>query len=107
MFDERRVVPIDGVAGGAKDQPIGSCAHCGQAAELCYNCAVCHHMFVACAPCENTFRCTCSPECCSQRVEMVEKPVIKENTNWEYKWWLKKYKKKAKNESLVLNSSSS
>ena len=38
VFDDRLVVPIDGVAGGKLDRPIAKCVFCGTVAEMCFNC---------------------------------------------------------------------
>lgn len=67
VFDDRLVVPIDGVVGGEKDSPVGRCVHCGAVAEMCFNCnhLTCNEVFVSCVSCAHSHRCCCSSECFS------------------------------------------
>ena len=82
VFDDRLVVPIDGVVGGELDQPIAKCVFCGTVAEMCFNCNSmrlvlnhlvevtntknkfrCNAVFVACPSCAHTHKGCCSEEC--------------------------------------------
>jgi len=65
VFDDRLVVPIDGVVGGDLDQPIAKCVFCGTVAEMCFNCNSmrCNSVFVACPSCAHTHKGCCSEEC--------------------------------------------
>jgi len=65
VFDDRLVVPIDGVVGGDLDQPIAKCVFCGTVAEMCFNCNSmrCNAVFVACPSCAHKHKGCCSEEC--------------------------------------------
>ena len=65
VFDDRLVVPIDGVPGGEKDQPISRCKHCGQLTEMVYNCHghLCNGVFVSCLKCAAELQGYCSEAC--------------------------------------------
>ena len=65
VFDDRLVVPIDGVAGGEKDKPISRCKHCGELSEMVYNCHGhrCNDVFVSCMKCAAALQGYCSETC--------------------------------------------
>ena len=67
VFDDRLVVPIDGVVGGDKDKPVSVCRFCGAVTHMVYNCnsLQCNAVFVACMQCAAERQGFCSEQCCS------------------------------------------
>merc|ERR1719228_2610346 len=65
VFDDRLVVPIDGVVGGEKDNPVSVCKHCGTLAEMVYNCnhLRCNEVHVSCMECAADMQGCCSEVC--------------------------------------------
>jgi len=65
VFDDRMVVPIDGVAGGDKDKPISECKFCQEVTYMMYNCTnnQCNTNFVACLKCAAEMQGFCSNQC--------------------------------------------
>ena len=65
VFDDRLVVPVDGVANSSKDDVITSCWHCGTKVETHYNCAntLCNNVFPACHVCALKHVGSCSEKC--------------------------------------------
>jgi len=65
VFDDRLVVPIDGVVGGEKDNPVSTCSHCNKPASMVYNCnsLQCNVVHVSCMECAVKMRGCCSEDC--------------------------------------------
>ena len=65
VFDDRMVVPIDGVVGGDKDDPVSVCKFCSEVTHMVYNCnsLQCHVVFVCCMACAEVMQGFCSEHC--------------------------------------------
>jgi UPF0176 protein len=61
VFDDRLVVPI----AEEENEVIGTCRHCGEKTDACYNCANmdCNDLFLSCASCSKTYLGCCSSLC--------------------------------------------
>ena len=84
VFDDRMVVPIDGVVGGEKDSPVSRCRHCGEVTEMVYNChgLSCNAVFVSCLQCAADMQGYCSRSC----MEGAKEPFKPRN----YRQWRRK-----------------
>ena len=84
VFDDRMVVPIDGVVGGEKDSPVSRCRHCGEVTEMVYNChgLSCNAVFVSCLQCAADMQGYCSKSC----MEGAKEPFKPRN----YRQWRRK-----------------
>ena len=65
VFDDRMVVPIDGVVGGDKDDPVSVCKFCSEVTPMVYNCTSfhCRNIFVCCTACAEVMQGFCSNDC--------------------------------------------
>ena len=75
VFDDRLVVPVDGVTDSPKKEIITCCRHCGRQVETHYNCAntKCNNVFAACDACAVKFIACCSEKCSSDQNNYIRR----------------------------------
>ena len=74
VFDNRMLVPIDGVVGGVKDDPVSVCKFCSKVTTMVYNCTCfhCRNIFVCCMACAEVMQGFCSDQSHLQNTGLLQ-----------------------------------